>query len=146
MIGDTKGGFYISQIKQVQGRIFEKLLKDNGIEDFNGANGRILFVLWQEDNLTISQLGERTSLAKTTLTSMLDRMEDKGNIKRNFDPNDRRQIRITLTAKAKALDESYKAVSAQMNELFYKGFSDEEITRLDRTLERVLRNLKEHEE
>lgn len=146
MTGDTRGGFLTSQIKQVQSRIFEKLLKENGIDDFNGAHGRILFVLWQEDNLTISQLGERTSLAKTTLTSMLDRMEEKGNIKRNFDLNDRRQIRITLTEKAKALDVSYKAVSAQMNELFYKGFSDDEIIHFERMLERVLKNLKEHEE
>ncbi len=145
MIEDTKGGFFISQIKQVQSRIFEKLLKDNGIDDFNGAHGRILFVLWQEDDLTISQIGERTSLAKTTLTSMLDRMEEKGNIKRNFDPNDRRQIRITLTEKARALNDSYITVSAQMNELFYKGFSNEEIMQFENKLEKVLKNLKAYE-
>jgi MarR family transcriptional regulator, organic hydroperoxide resistance regulator len=146
MQGNERGGFYISQIKQIQSRIFEKLLKDLGIEDINGANGRILFVLWQEDNLTISQIGEKTSLAKTTLTSMLDRMEEKGTIKRNFDPADRRQIRITLTEKARALNKSYEAVSAQMNELFYKGFSDEEISRFETSLQKILFNLKAYEE
>ena len=54
MIEETRGGFYISQVKQIQSRIFEKLLKENGIDDFNGAQGRVLFVLWQEDNLSIS--------------------------------------------------------------------------------------------
>lgn len=145
MIQNTRGGFLISQIKQVQSRIFEKLLKEHSIDDCNGAHGRILFVLWQEDNITISRLGERTSLAKTTLTSMLDRMEEKGNIKRNFDVHDRRQIRITLTEKAKALDQSYRAVSAQMNERFYQGFTDEEIVALDNMLERVLKNVKAYE-
>lgn len=146
MSTNTSGGFYISQIKQLGSRIFEKLLKDNDIEDFNGAQGRILFVLWQKDNLPISVLGEKTSLAKTTLTSMLDRMAEQGHIQRNYDPRDRRQILITLTDKAKLLSKSYDTVSAQMNQLFYKGFSDEEMIQLDQMLAKVLNNLKQYEE
>lgn len=143
---ETLGGFYISQIKQISSRIFEKLLKDNGIEEFNGPQGRILFVLWQKDNLSISELGEKTSLAKTTLTSMLDRMAEQGHIERNPDPKDRRQIRIILTEKAKSLKESYEEVTGQMNELFYKDFSVEEITLLDNMLAKVLHNLKQYKE
>ena len=36
----TNGGFLISQIKQIQGRIFEKLLTESGIDGFNGAQGQ----------------------------------------------------------------------------------------------------------
>lgn len=143
---ETRGGFYISQIKQLSNRIFGRLLKENGIEDFNGAQGRILFVLWQKDNLTITELGEKTSLAKTTLTSMLDRMAEQGHIQRNHDPVDRRQTLITLTEKSKLLSKNYDEVSAQMNLLFYKGFSDEEINQLDKILAKVLSNLKQYEE
>jgi len=145
MRSDTRGGFTISQIKQIQGRIFEKLLKANGVEDFNGAQGRILFVLWQNDNLPIHELSQQTSLAKTTLTSMLDRMEAKGYLERVLDPQDRRQIRIVLTPKARALNERYQAVSAQMNEIFYQGFSDEEIGAVDSALAKILENLKRFE-
>jgi DNA-binding MarR family transcriptional regulator len=141
----TRGGFYISQIKQIQGRIFEKLLKVNDIDDFNGAQGRILFVLWQEDQLAIHELSKKTSLAKTTLTSMLDRMENKGFIKRVFDPNDRRQIRIMLTEKSKAMHDRYQLVSDQMSAIFYRGFSAEEIVQLDSQLAKILENLKEYE-
>lgn len=146
MSRETRGGFYISQIKQLANRIFEKLLKDNGIEEFNGAQGRILFVLWQKDNLSISELGEKTSLAKTSLTSMLDRMAKQGHIQRNHDPKDRRQFLITLTDKAKLLSNSYDAVSARMNDLFYKGFTDEEINQFNNMLVKVLNNLKQYEE
>ena len=38
---EKKGGFYITQIKQLQDRIFEKMLADNGIEISSGQ-GRIL--------------------------------------------------------------------------------------------------------
>lgn len=141
----TRGGFLISQIKQIQGRIFEKLLKANEIDDFNGAQGRILFVLWQEDNLPIHQLSKKTSLAKTTLTSMLDRMERKGYIRRVYDPTDRRQIRIVLTEKAAVMNQRYQAVSAQMTGIFYRGFSEEEILRFEDTLDRILNNLKDYE-
>ena len=52
---ETKGGFYISQIKQLQDRIFERMLNENGIE-ISGGQGRILFVLWKRDHLTISEI------------------------------------------------------------------------------------------
>lgn len=142
---ETRGGFLISQIKQIQGRVFGRLLTEAGIDEFNGAQGHILYVLWQEDNLPIVELARRTGLAKTTLTSMLDRMEKLGHITRCYDSKDRRQIRICLTDNARRLESKYSEVSDEMSHLFYKGFTDEEILRLDAELEKILRNLEEEE-
>ena len=103
MTEDKKGGFLISQIKQISGRIFEKILSEKNIEEFNGAQGRILYVLWQEDSIAIKELSNKTGLALTTLTSMLDRMEKMDLIKRTFDKTDRRKILIILTEKAISL-------------------------------------------
>ena len=62
---DTRSGFLISQIRQVQGRVFQRLLQDCGIEAFNGAQGRILYVLWQEDGIPIAVLVKKfAKLAK----------------------------------------------------------------------------------
>ena len=143
---ETRGGFLISQIKQIQGRIFGRLLTEAGIDAFNGAQGHILYVLWQEDNLPIVELSRRTGLAKTTLTGMLDRMEALGHVSRCYDPEDRRQIRIRLTEQARQFEKKYTEVSDEMSRLFYKGFSDEEILRLDADLERVLKNLEQEEQ
>lgn len=145
MLEKTSGGFYISQIKQLSDRIFGQLLKENNIDDFNGPQGRILYVLWQEDSLPIIEISKRTSLAKTTLTSMLERMEKAGHINRNFDLTNRRQILITLSPKAKILKDQYEKVSNQMSEIFYKGFSNSEITCFEKYLERIINNLKEKE-
>ena len=73
---------------------------------------------------------------------MLDRMEAQGHIHRSFDENDRRKIRICLTEKARKLEKKYQNVSAEMNQIFYRGFTDEEIRILDQGLEKVLQNLK----
>jgi DNA-binding MarR family transcriptional regulator len=142
-MNEMNGGFLISQIKQVQGRIFEKMLLDSGIDEFNGAQGRILYVLWQKDDLPIVELSRKTGLAKTTLTSMLDRMETSGHIQRIYDKTDRRQIRIILTDKARALSEKYNSVSNQMCKVFYEGFSEEEIISFEDKLKRILINLTE---
>lgn len=145
MLEKTNGGFLISKVKQIQGRVFERMLDENGVSEFNGAQGRILFVLWETDDIPISALSERTGLAKTTLTSMLDRLERSGHIRREPDPDDRRAVRICLTESAEALRGKYVKVSAMMNEVFYRGFDDNEILAFEKALGKILENLIEKE-
>lgn len=142
---ETKGGYLISRIKQVGTRIFDRLLAESGIDSFNGAQGRILYVLWQQDGITISSLSAKTSLANTTLTAMLDRMEMMGLIVRKPDPADRRSRLIALTEKARILQGDYANISQQMNERYYAGFTDEEIVVFEGYLQRVLSNLEREE-
>ncbi len=138
---ETKGGFLISRIKQMGTRIFDRMLADSGIDEFNGAQGRILYVLWQNDEISISSLSAQTSLANTTLTAMLDRMENSGLIIRKFDPKDRRNRLIVLTEKAKSLKDDYTRISQKMNEIYYTGFTEAEIVQFESYLQRVLNNL-----
>lgn len=125
--------------------IFEKLLVSDSIEAFNGAQGCILYVLWQEDGIPIVGLSQKTGLAKTTLTNMLDRMESANLIVRVFDKADRRQIRIALTEKTRQLSDEYNKASREMNEIYYAGFSDDEIIAFEDTLRRILKNLNDKE-
>lgn len=142
---ETKGGFLISRIKQTGTRIFDRMLASSGVDAFNGAQGRILYVLWQQDGISISGLSAQTSLANTTLTSMLDRMEASGLIVRKPDPKDRRSRLIALTDKAKALQEDYERISQRMSDLYYIGFSEQEISQFEDFLQRVLTNLETEE-
>lgn len=137
---ETKGGFYITQIKQLQDRIFEKMLLENGIE-ISGGQGRILFVLWKKDHLTISEISRETSLAKNTVSIVVDGMVNKGILDRRINPENRRQTIISLTEYAKSMQSRYEAVSQQMNVLFYEGFTQEEQKVFDGYLERVRNTL-----
>ena len=140
---DTQAGFLISQIKLIGGRVFEKILARENISEFNGAQGKILYVLWQKDNISIIELSKLVGLANTTLTSMLDRMEEAELIRRLPDPDDRRKNLIVLTDRAKGLQGKYDQVSQEMNEVYYKGFTETEIMEFERYLQRVLNNVKE---
>lgn len=141
---ETKGGFYISQIKQLQDRIFSRLLAEAGLE-INGSQGRILFVLWKEEGLTMSEIGKRTSLANNTLTSIIDRMSSKDMLIRNPDASNRRQVRVYLTENARNMKKHYEEVSQKMNQLFYRGFEEEEVGEIELILNRILENLKDYE-
>lgn len=137
---ETKGGFYITQIKQLQDRIFERMLLENGIE-ISGGQGRILFVLWKTDHMTISEISETTSLAKNTVSIVVDGMVRRGIVERKINPRNRRQTIISLTEYAESLQEKYEQVSQQMNELFYEGFSEKEQQMFERYLARILATL-----
>ena len=107
----TQGGFLITRIKQVGGRVFERILAEKKIDAFNGAQGRILYVLWQKDGVPISDLSKETGLA--------------------------------LTDEAKSLEKDYQEVTEEISNIYYKGFSKDEIAQLEEYLRRVLANVEE---
>jgi DNA-binding MarR family transcriptional regulator len=135
-----RGGFLIAKIHHLAGRIFAKKLQEYQIE-INPAQGRIMFVLWEKDGIAINELAKRTSLAKSTLTSMLDRLEEDGHVVRVPSDEDRRKILIKRTEKDRAWQETYVQVSREMAELFYAGFSANEIDTFEAYLSRILDNL-----
>ncbi|MDF2878078.1 MAG: MarR family transcriptional regulator [Clostridia bacterium] len=141
-----EGGFLVSKIKQVSGRIFDKKLREHQITDLNTGQGRIIFSLWQKDQVPISELVIQTALSKTTLTSMLDRLEQTEYITRKMDEKDKRKIIVSLTQKSKSLKEQYEAVSHEMISVFYEGLSEEEIDRFEKTLNHILLSLSKYEE
>ena len=141
MTRPREGGFLIAKVHQVAGRIFARLLKDHGIEEISPPLGRVLFVLWQEDGIPIGELAKRTSLEKSTLTTLLDRLEASGFAERVRSEEDRRVVLVRRTAKDRSRQRAYEEVSEKMNRLFYAGLSVQEIDRFEETLRRLLANL-----
>lgn len=139
----TNGGFLVTKIKQLGDRIFERILAKKNIDAFNGAQGRILYVLWQEDGVPIKIISEKSGLAITSLTTMLERMEKNGMISRKTDEADKRKTLLFLTDKAKELKEAYDSVSNEMGNIYYRDFTDKEILQFEEYLNRIRVNLEE---
>jgi DNA-binding MarR family transcriptional regulator len=138
-----QGGFLIAKIHQLSGRIFSRILKQHNIHEINPAQGRILFVLWEHDEIPISELSKKTQLEKSTLTAMLDRLENDGFIRRMASEDDRRKTIIKRTDKDKSFQKAYYQISEEMTALFYKDFSEREVDKFEKYLERILDNLME---
>jgi DNA-binding MarR family transcriptional regulator len=62
-----------------------------------------MLVLWEQDGLTVSQLGEKLYLDSGTLTPLLKRMETAGLLSRIRAVQDERRVHITLTAEGRKL-------------------------------------------
>lgn len=69
----------------------------------------VLLVLWEEKQLSVTQIGERVQLNSGTLSPMLKRMEASELVLRQRSLTDERKVVIALTDKAKALEEDVKA-------------------------------------
>jgi DNA-binding MarR family transcriptional regulator len=74
----------------------------------------VMLVLWQQDDITVKEIGAQLQLDSGTLTPLLKRMASAKLIERQRDTGDERQVRIHLTAKGAALRDRAKDVPLQM--------------------------------
>lgn len=70
----------------------------------------VMMVLWQQDDVTVSQIGERLFLDSATLTPLLKRLESAGLLLRQRSRQDERQVAVTLTDAGRSLREKALAI------------------------------------
>lgn len=81
-------------------RLYKKLLKPL---DITYPQYLVMMVLWEKDEVSVSELGARLFLDSGTLTPLLKRMETMGLLTRSRDADDERRVIVTLTAQGRAL-------------------------------------------
>lgn len=74
----------------------------------------VMMVLWEQDQLTVSDIGVHLFLDSATLTPLLKRMEAQGLVQRNRARSDERQVIISLTDDGKALKQQATKVMAEV--------------------------------
>ncbi len=72
----------------------------------------VMLVLWEQDGLTVSALGERLFLDSGTLTPLLKRMEQSGLVSRQRSVEDERRVEVTLTPDGRTLKTRAASVPA----------------------------------
>jgi DNA-binding MarR family transcriptional regulator len=88
----------------------------------------VMLVLWERDGQTVKEIGEKLFLDSGTLTPLLKRLEAAKLVRRARDPEDERQVRITLTDVGQALRE--KAASIPVSIGCATGSSVREIEKI----------------
>jgi MarR family transcriptional regulator, organic hydroperoxide resistance regulator len=88
-------------------RLYKPLLEPLGL---SYPQYLVMLVLWQDDGLTVSQVGERLSLDSGTLTPLLKRLEAQGLLHRQRDTADERRVFVTLSTAGRGL----KVAAAQV--------------------------------
>jgi DNA-binding MarR family transcriptional regulator len=88
-------------------KVYRKLL---GELDLTYPQYLVMLVLWQRDEVTVSDIGEKLFLDSATLTPLLKRLETAGWLLRQRAKTDERQVIITLTDAGKALKEKAQGI------------------------------------
>lgn len=130
--------FLLGQVcKLHRGRMFT-LFEELGL--YHGQPP-MLFVLWEQDGQTHSELAGRLHIQASTVTKMVQRMEKAGFIERRPDPADQRVSRVYLTDVGHAVREDVNRVWRQLEDETFAGFTSEEQVLLRRFFLQMRENL-----
>src|SRR5919205_4343910 len=84
----------------------------------------VMLVLWEQDGLTVKEIGQRLHLDSGTLTPVLKRLQAIGYVRRSRDLPDERQVRVTLTERGREIRE--QAVAGRQEVVCASGLSEEQ--------------------
>src|SRR5581483_4815498 len=115
--------FYLGKAYQRVTQSAKQRLAPYGVTPVQYA---LLKVLWERDQQSGAELGERLLLDSATMTGLLDRLEHGGLIERKAHATDRRVNMVALTARGRELQVPLDREMDQMNQDLLGEFSADE--------------------
>ncbi|MGF7042290.1 MarR family winged helix-turn-helix transcriptional regulator [Mucilaginibacter lappiensis] len=96
----------------------------------------VLLVLWETNEQTVNQLGEKLRLDSGTLTPLLKRLEQKGIVNRSRSTKDERIVLISLTNLGASLKEKAECIPEKLVDSF--GVSEDDLLHLKKIVNKIL--------
>lgn len=96
----------------------------------------VMMVLWENDGLTVSHIGEKLFLDSGTLTPLLKRLEGKGFIVRKRNKEDERVVEAFLTATGTALQQKACEIPNKIQEKI--GVEPADLLQLKESIQKIL--------
>lgn len=124
-------------LTQAQQKVFKYLKSELEPINVTPVQYGVLQCLWNEGSQTPKQIATVLGLDSSTITGILDRLENKELITRNTYIGDRRTINVELTEKGSELREPISKIVEDVNVEVLKPFSSEEINQLKSVLKRI---------
>jgi len=79
----------------------------------------VLTCLYDENGITLKEIGNRTLIDSSSMTVLVDKLENDKLVERQLDPEDRRAIRVYITDKGKAIAEELVKIGIRFNSELY---------------------------
>ena len=108
---DNQLCFALYSTQLAMNKLYRGLLKQL---DLTYPQYLVMLVLWEQDQRTVSDIGERLFLDSATLTPLLKRLEAAGWVSRRRATADERQVVIGLTDAGRALRERAATIPEQI--------------------------------
>ena len=133
-------GFLLSRAAWAMNNYVNRILKEKGLPDISVAYFAVLQALWENDGLSISDLGEKVQLEKSTMTSLIDRMEAAGLLRRDDHPTDRRAYKICLTPRGRELEANLDQVVTEAHDRLTRGIAGKDLQSAIEVCRRLMEN------
>ena len=133
-----KTGHLMGKLNRSLRRNYDRQLKEFGLTP---CQFEVLMTLWEEENILLSELGRRVSRDGPTITGVIDRMERKMLVKRKRDSNDRRVVKVVLTAKSNGMKEQLSVTKQQILDRITENLTSKEINQLEALLLKMINNV-----
>lgn len=104
---DLQVCFALYSAQLAMSKVYRKLLKELGL---TYPQYLVMMVLWEQDRLSVSEIGERLFLDSATLTPLLKRLEGMDLVLRQRSRPDERHVEVTLTESGRALRQQAEKV------------------------------------
>ncbi|UTH75883.1 MarR family winged helix-turn-helix transcriptional regulator [Chromobacterium sp. IIBBL 290-4] len=108
---DTQLCFALYSASLAMNKVYRDCLKPLGI---TYPQYLVLLVLWEQDQRSVSDIGEKLFLDSATLTPLLKRMETAGWVERQRLASDERVVMVGLTEPGRALKRQASAIPAKL--------------------------------
>lgn len=102
---------------------------------------RVLGALGEESWLSMTKLSYRTFVERTALYHSLQKMDEKGYVRRRQGETDRRSVEVSLTPRGKRLYLKCADIAQREIEKALSGISARDLKQLSKTLDRMKANL-----
>ena len=96
----------------------------------------VMMVLWENEGLTVNQIGEKLFLDSGTLTPLLKRLEAKSYLESKRKKEDERVVQVFLTNQGRVLQEMACSIPGKMAEKL--SLSEDDLLGLKATVDKIL--------
>ena len=86
----------------------------------------VLFALLEEDGSPLKEIGTKAQIDSSSMTELVDKLENEGYLERRLDPQDRRAIRVFLTPKGRDLAGKVWDLAVDFNRQLHESLGDTE--------------------
>lgn len=109
--------------------------------DLTAEMTQVMRYLWANDGVNQQEIANAVNRDKASLTSMLDNLVQRGLVARCEDSQDRRNKRIVLTAKGRALEQQIVPLIQEMYNAAGQALSEQQLRESSAVLAQISRNL-----
>lgn len=101
----------------------------------------VMLVLWEENGISVNDIGQRLLLDSGTLTPLLKRLEEKSLVSRTRNPKDERVVLVSLSKKGISLKS--KAVSIPEDLKCSLGITEKEVIAVRQMVKNIFKKIKQ---